>query len=230
MTGVTTVNSTAEEIKHETQNDWRDLVQNSELLIKRIELFRLDEAAIYDLQSQVDISLRGWDYQHSTRDFNDDLPFGESENATNIVPHEVRINTLVESLLKADVDTVSSDSEIDHYIFELEMLVRLHGSLALNVIYEILANEELEQELAWITLQELGRLDDFVTHDYRFWILTRGLKARSHWYRDGSALGLSLLLDPAALPYLIQAKREELHVELKQSYSKIIGQLEPMLL
>lgn len=75
-------------------------------------------------------------------------------------------------------------------------------------------------------LKELGRIRDAASHNSRRWLLEWALNGASPFIRDGAALGLARLADPAAINALRRAVNSELNTQTRADLQLVLDELE----
>jgi hypothetical protein len=108
---------------------------------------------------------------------------------------------------------------------ELESLVTIYGSASKPILARLLDDAEISPRVWAEALRWLGRLHDPASHEARLWVLEKGLSSMFPIVRDGAALGLSSMDDPAAIPYLQRAVDSEVIAELRTDMEQILSQL-----
>jgi len=84
--------------------------------------------------------------------------------------------------------------------------VRQHGNIAVNELEHVILNEQVSSECAGEALKWLGDMEHEPTRLYRRWLLEKALvECPSMIARDGANVGLALMDDPHAIPFLKKA-------------------------
>jgi HEAT repeat protein len=108
----------------------------------------------------------------------------------------------------------------------LSFLLTRYGSAAIRPIEQMIASQRVSDQVKWEALRVLGQVDSPSTYDQRLRILQRRLLDPSRWVRDGAALGLSWMEDPAAIPALEKAIAQEPTHELRRNLTVLVQHLE----
>ena len=84
--------------------------------------------------------------------------------------------------------------------------VRQHGNIAVNELAHLILNAQVSSECAGEALKWLGDMEHEPTRLYRRWLLEKALvQCPSMIARDGANVGLALMDDPHAIPFLKKA-------------------------
>ena len=104
--------------------------------------------------------------------------------------------------------------------------VRKNGTMAVFAWGRILRKIDNAHETGEEILRQLGILDDPPTHNARLRLLTDSLQLPDPRIRDAAGLGISFLDDPAALPRLRSAYRQETETWVRRNLKMVIDHLE----
>jgi len=108
----------------------------------------------------------------------------------------------------------------------LESLIRKEGTLALEIISDLLSNDRLHPEVAAEALRWIGHMEHDPTYDSRFALLGQALLNPSPQIRDGAALGLDFMEDASAIPLLQEAIERERIAALRSNLEQVLDELE----
>jgi len=89
----------------------------------------------------------------------------------------------------------------------------------------LIDNERTPPIVAAELLKELGQIRDATSHNSRRWLLASALNMASPFVRDGAALGLARLADPAAIDYLRSAIAKEPNAEIRADLQLVVDEL-----
>lgn len=128
----------------------------------------------------------------------------------------------IDSVFEKNLDLLYQDEAYDEFSRELGLAVLAWESSALDSVFAKIDNQELKGEVITKTFETLARLSHPPTYNFRLWMMERFLLHRSPRIRDGALLGLSIMKDKRALPYLQEAEKLEQVVELKRNINKVI--------
>lgn len=90
----------------------------------------------------------------------------------------------------------------------------------------ILVAEKVSPRVAGEALRHLGRFTHAPSHQERLWLLARSLRLASPLTKDGAALGIAHLNDPAAIPYLQAAIAAEPGGTLRDDLEDVLASLQ----
>lgn len=104
-------------------------------------------------------------------------------------------------------------------------LIEQYGDIAIEIIADLTIGEQVDTEVASEALRWIGQIENPLTHPLRRWLLERSLNSSSASVRDGAVLGLSFMDDPAAIPSIKRALKQEKHPHLRLRMEKTLAQL-----
>jgi hypothetical protein len=140
----------------------------------------------------------------------------------------VDLSSSVEAAFRAAQYETFRDGEESDFAKELALLVWQYGNSAVDDIGRLITSDHLDGEVASVALRTLGRLQHPLSHVSRLRLLERALTHQSSWVRDGAALGLASLGDPAAVVALQRAIAQEPIEELRQDMEAVEQHLETL--
>lgn len=113
------------------------------------------------------------------------------------------------------------------FSIELIQCIKQYGDHTINELAHLILNKAVDDEVASEALRQLGHIDHPASYKARRWLLERSLLAcASALVRDGALLGLALLDDRHAMPYVRRAIQQEQCPELRESMLQLLEQLE----
>jgi len=151
-----------------------------------------------------------------------------SENATASVQAIADPNPQVQLAFHAAAEEDFEAGLESRFSRRLAFLLARYGPAAIMPIGHMIASERTSDQVKWEALRVLGQVDSPSTHDQRRRILQRTLLDPSRWVRDGAALGLSWMEDPAAIPALEKAIDQEPTEELRRNLTVLLRHLQEM--
>lgn len=144
------------------------------------------------------------------------------ESSTAQKRHPARLDESVQAAFRAAQDEVFEDGADSLFSEELSHLVHRYGAISVSVVAHLLSSPRTDVEVAAQALRSLAEIKHPASHDRRLWLLETGLGHASSWVRDGAALGLASLDDPAAIPALEGAIEREEVEELREDMEKVL--------
>jgi hypothetical protein len=147
------------------------------------------------------------------------------ESSTAQKRQPARVEESVQAAFRAAEDEVFEDGADSVFSEELSRLVRRYGAVSVSVVAHLLSSPRTNVEVAAQALRSLAEIKHSASHDQRLWLLETGLEHASSWVRDGAALGLASLDDPAAIRALEEAIEREEVEELRQDMEKVLAGL-----
>jgi HEAT repeat protein len=140
----------------------------------------------------------------------------------------VSVKKELQALFTREFDESSENVESE-FLIDLRAIVLKWGEQAVDALAGILFYERINKELASEALALLARMEDKSSYHRRLWLLESGLFSNTAQIRDAASLGLALLDDPQAIPYLRKAIEEENCEELRDDLKQILEQLQETL-
>ncbi len=159
-----------------------------------------------------------------------DLPrkeYYESENVTDRGEIANDLPPILGTLCAAAKDQYFEDGMDSEFSIKLIEYIEQYGDYAINELAHLILNEIVVDEVASEALRQLGHIDHPASYKARLWLLEKSLLAcSSAMVRDGALLGIALLDDRQAIPYLRRAIQQEQCPELRESIEQVLEQLE----
>ena len=152
--------------------------------------------------------------------------WGEAVASSSLQTAADQLIKRLDELLRIGEEQAFEEGINDPFTQELEWLVGHYASQVLQPLAQRLAAESIDPVVAAHIFRLLGRIDASATRAERRQILVQGLFSRSARVRDGAALGLATLDDPAAIPYLRTAVDRERVAEVRADLEQVRERLE----
>ncbi len=147
-------------------------------------------------------------------------------NATKRHDLEEAVSQSIVMLFEKARDEFFEDGMESVFSRKLVSLVQEYGNAAVEAIASLTFEGKANAEVAAEGLRWLGHMDHPSSYDSRRRLLEKSLFSSSARIRDGAALGLASLDDPAAIPNLGKAIEREPHAELREDLEQVLAQLE----
>ena len=144
-----------------------------------------------------------------------------SNHGESLVAHDSAALADLRNLFSKAKEEVFEDGIESAFSRDLEAYIMTHGSGGVNELAR-LCKETIGSDAVAEALRYLGQMDDRNTRSSRFRLLTRCLWHSSPVVRDAAAVGLALLEDKAAIPYLRQVAEQEDYAELREDLYRVI--------
>ena len=144
-----------------------------------------------------------------------------------------REDALVELTRNLRLEFVAAREEVFHDGVESRLgaaiisAVTTEGALALVALEEVMREREDDVEALEETCRQLGLVRGASTHDARLRLLGRLLESPQPRVRDAASIGLALMRDAEALPYLQRALGRESQAWVRESLALAIADLKP---
>ncbi len=142
--------------------------------------------------------------------------------ASRSAPTEAERKT--QAILLHAMDELFEDGVESKLSRDLELLVRECGVTAIDALRSIDA-VVVRPSVVAEALRTLGKIEDVATRDSRFAVLSHFLGHMSPVIRNGALIGLSVMEDPRAIPYLQAALARERNADLKRFIERTMVQL-----
>jgi hypothetical protein len=149
-----------------------------------------------------------------------------SENATGLHDRPPELAEGLRAILASGKEQVFEDGMESDFSKALIALIRTYGNDTLAEFAYFIVYEKVNAEVASEALRWLGLMNHPLSYSWRLWLLERSLGSSSARIRDGAALGLAFLDDPAAIPHIKLAIQREPVAELRQDLGQVLAQLE----
>jgi len=147
-------------------------------------------------------------------------------SSTNIQDLSEDIDRELASIFVVAKEEFFEDGIKSEFSRRLSSIVTRYGTEAIGAITDLIIGEKVNSETASEALRWLGLIDHSQTYNQRLVLSEIALFAASPKVRDGAALGLAFLDDPAAIPYLKRAIEREQIDGLKKDLEQVLEQLE----
>jgi hypothetical protein len=156
--------------------------------------------------------------------------FSRREYSENATIQEWSVNDLppmLTTLCTAAKGQYFEDGMDSAFSVQLIQCIQQYGDYAINELAHLILNEIVDDEIASEALRQLGHTEHPASYKARLWLLEKSLlTCSSAMVRDGALLGLALLDDSQAIPYLKLAIQQEQCPELRESLEQVLEQLE----
>ncbi len=141
----------------------------------------------------------------------------------------IDIERKFETLFIEAQDELFEDGMESEFSKNLLLLMSRYSDFAIEILVYLIIGERVNPAVAAEALRTIGHVKDASSHRRRRWLLERALTSPYSRVRDGAALGLAFMDDPAAIPSLRYAiEREEIDM-LRQDLTQVLEQLEETL-
>lgn len=107
----------------------------------------------------------------------------------------------------------------------LESVTQQYGAESVYALGEMYLSGAVTPTVLSEVLPWLGRIEDSITHEPRFWFLTYCLRDEHPWVRSRAALGLASMKDRRAVPYLRREAETEVIRLLQARLAKVADEL-----
>jgi len=147
-------------------------------------------------------------------------------NSTELEEYSVELLKAFQSLFTMADEEIFEDGMETEFSNKLVALIMSYGSVAIDILANLILTEKVNPSIAAEALRWIGRLEYGSSRAKRRRILVNCLlHCKSARVRDGAALGLASLDDPKAIPYLEKAIAREQVNELRQDLEQVLAQL-----
>lgn len=144
----------------------------------------------------------------------------------NVSLNQISLTEQFQRLFAAAREERFEDGMESNFSHHLLALLEKYGASAYDALGSLILESSVNMEAAAEACRWLGRLEDPKNHTTRrTWlesILQGGHSAR---VRDGAALGLASMDDPASIPAFQQAIEREVNTELRHDLQQVLDQL-----
>ena len=148
-----------------------------------------------------------------------------ADSSTQVRKTTPEIQARLDAMLAAARNDIIEDGKSNAVTERLEELFLRDFRAIVPAIIAAIENGRTPPIIAAELLKELGRIRDAGSHVARRWVLARGLSMSSPFVRDGAALGLARLADPAALQYLRKSIDAEPSAEIRADLQLVMDEL-----
>ena len=132
---------------------------------------------------------------------------------------------LAEVAFRAAEEESFEDGVESEFARQLVSLVKRFGNSIVDVISTRIAFQQVSGEVASMALRTLGEINHPFSRSGRLRLLKEMLSSSSLWVRDGAALALAWMDDPAAVPDVEKAIERETIEELRRDMTGILEHL-----
>ncbi len=147
-------------------------------------------------------------------------------NATRTDQSIQKLASRLERLFRDGEELRFEDGIENELSGQLYRLLMFHSAILIEALAAVIVAEQVNSRVAAEALRHLGRFVHPPTHLDRLWLLGRALTSSSPLERDGAALGLAQLDDPAAIGYIKAAIDAETVGSLKEDLKQILEGLQ----
>jgi len=147
------------------------------------------------------------------------------DNSTEYVRYPNELKHRMKKLFFDARDEVFEDGVKSDFSKNLVRLIRQYGYYTINVVFDFLNAESINEEVLSEALRWIGQINDKQTHSNRLWILEEALKSPSARIRDGAILGISFMDDVRSRKAVKLAIRNERISELRSDMIDVLEQL-----
>ena len=148
-----------------------------------------------------------------------------AESSTQVRTVTPEIQARLDALLDAARHDIIEDGKSNSVTERLAELFLSDFNAIVPALMAVIENGWMPPMIAAELLKELGRIRDSASHVTRRWLLERALNIPSPFVRDGAALGLARLADPAALRYLRRSIEAEPNAETRADLQLVVDEL-----
>ena len=107
----------------------------------------------------------------------------------------------------------------------LVALIEEHQHSAIDALADLIAGGNVNPEVVSEAMRWVGHIEDPATHQARLALLEHNLSHSSARVRDGAALGIASMDDPASIRYVQEAIRRETIGPLRDDMQQVLEQL-----
>lgn len=155
------------------------------------------------------------------------IDYRETESASVLTPLSSKKVTdeLVRIFRLANVDDFGEGRLTDFFLSLVDFIDK-YKTIAIETIARNLSSDKLDDVVLSEALEIIGQIDDLFTYDRRLSLLEHCLSLPSPRIRYGATLGLSLINDPKAIPYIETAIDKETIDILQNVMKQVLDQLQ----
>lgn len=136
-----------------------------------------------------------------------------------------KISSIIEAAFFAARRVKFEHGMSNEFHHRLISAIQTYGAPAISAIGDLIFRKTTNPEVASMALQYLGGVEQPTTYIKRLTILVRALKHPSAEVKEGAVLGIDLMGEPAAIPYLIAAIEQERDLSLRKDMQVVLSQL-----
>ena len=122
-------------------------------------------------------------------------------------------------------DEVFVDGMDSLFSRKLLSAIRTYGDMTIRAIDRVMQFERANVEVAGEALRQVGSIADPRTHHSRLTLLLRHLESPDPRIRDAASTGIAALDDPAAIPAIRKAFKQEPSPQLRRNLQLVLDQL-----
>ena len=148
-----------------------------------------------------------------------------AESSTQVRKVTPEIQARLDAMLDAARHDIVEDGKNNAVTDRLAELFLSDFRAIVPALMTLIENGQTPPIIAAELLKELGRIRDAASHGTRRWLLERALNMSSPFVRDGAALGLARMADPAALRYLRKSIEAEPDAETRADLQLVVDEL-----
>jgi hypothetical protein len=148
-----------------------------------------------------------------------------AESSTQIREMTPEMKLRLDAVLNAARQDTIEDGMFNAINRRLPGLIAEDHKAVVPALMSVIEGRHTTPIIAAEVLKELGRLRNSASHASRLWVLERALNQSSPYIRDGAGLGLAMLADAHAIPYLRRAAENEPNAETRADLQLVIDEL-----
>jgi hypothetical protein len=152
-----------------------------------------------------------------------------AESSTQIREMTPEIKVKLDAILDAARRDTIEDGMHNTISLRLPGIVAADYKAVVPALMSVIESRGTTPVIAAEVLKELGRIRNSASHASRLWVLERALNQPSPYIRDGAGLGLSMLADARAIPYLCRAVENEPNPQTRADLQLVIDELNEMM-
>jgi hypothetical protein len=143
----------------------------------------------------------------------------------SIRKQQSELHSKLEHLFASAQGEVFEDGMESAFSRGLVATIEAHRHTAIDALYEIIAAGGFLPVVVSEALRWVGHIEDPATHQARLILLERSLNHSSADVRDGAALAIASMDDPASIRYVQEAIRRETVPQLRKNMQQVLDQL-----
>jgi len=155
-----------------------------------------------------------------------DFAFQEEYQISSIVDFKKNIREQINEIFKNAKIENFEDGMDSEFSKKLVSLIKNYENNSIEILSDMIMNENVTVDIASEALRWIGRIKHEETHDARFDLLIKSLTHSSPFIRDGAIIGLDLMEDPKAVPYLIESIKNEKLTLIRKDMLQVLENLE----
>lgn len=139
---------------------------------------------------------------------------------------QLSLKRKLEYLFNTNTGYIFEDGMDSEFSDNLVSLIQHYGADAVEMLSSMIDIDEVDLDVASEALRWLGRIEDSDSYDARLNLLEKSLLHKSPIIRDGAIIGLALLLDRQAVPFIQKAIEQETKPMLRRFMKQVLKDLE----